>query len=58
VPRVPLDGITLAVGEWRGPDTADRTAIAVHGLTANHDTVLLGEAPEPTAAPPALLAGE
>lgn len=55
---MPLDGITLAVGQWPGRDTAERTVVAIHGLTANHDTVLLGEAPELKAALPAFLAGE
>ena len=34
--RVAIDGVRLAVRVWPGPDTAERTIVGIHGLTANH----------------------
>ena len=36
MPRIALDGITLAVGEWPGPRESEKTVVCIHGLTANH----------------------
>ena len=36
MPRIALDGITLAVAEWPGPGEPARTVVCIHGLTANH----------------------
>src|SRR5712692_922984 len=33
MPRVPADGVSLAVHEWPGPGPA---VVCIHGLTANH----------------------
>jgi hypothetical protein len=64
--RIALDGITLAVAEWPGPREADTHTHAIEEDVANlqrkrpgsnHDTVLLGEAPEVKSALRAFLAG-
>jgi pimeloyl-ACP methyl ester carboxylesterase len=36
MPRIALDGITLAAGEWPGPSAAAKTVVCIHGLTASH----------------------
>ncbi len=38
MPRVTVDGISLAVNEWPGPGKPDKTPaiVCIHGLTANH----------------------
>ena len=38
MPRVPVNGISLAVREWPGPSKPGKSAalVCIHGLTANH----------------------